>query len=503
MPISKSNENSKVTSRSIALSLLAGTMLTMPLAGQLNAQTHNLQPVAATQGMTGFAQVVEKARPAVVSVLVKKSAKGATNSQFNQWQGRSNSKQFEEFMERFGLPRNFAERFGMPKEFGERRFGGNNQMTPRTPSRGQGSGFFISKDGYIVTNNHVVNDADEIKVRMHDGDQLTAKLVGADPKTDLAVLKVEGKNFPTVSWGESKDVNAGDWVITVGNPFGLSGTTTAGIVSARGREVGSGLYDYIQIDAPINVGNSGGPAFNASGEVIGVNTAIFSPSGGNVGIGFAIPSDAAKNIVGELISNGSIERAWLGVMIQPVTEDIAESFGFDKTKGALIASVSEDSPAEQADFEPGDIILSVDGKEVEDVRDLVRMIAEMDPKSNATIEFWRGNKEMTKKVQLGEQKSQQMAAATLTQKSSAKLGLMLKNGKDGVVIAGVEPGSPAAEKGLENGDVIERVNGQDVKTAKDVRDAVTSANTDGKEYIRLLIKGQNGNRFVALKMKRA
>ncbi len=474
------------------MALLAGTMLTIPLAGDAKAKTNILPAKSTASGQTGFSDVVGKARPAVVSIMVKKSAGAQSAGQFNFGQEMPDGKSLEEFFDRFGLPRDFAERFNTPK----------GKMKPQMPSRGQGSGFFISSDGYVVTNHHVVAGADDIKVRTQAGKTLDARLIGSDPKTDLAVLKVEGKDFPTVSWGDSDDVNAGDWVITVGNPFGLTGTTTAGIVSARGRDIGSGLYDFIQIDAPINAGNSGGPAFNTAGEVIGVNTAIFSPSGGNVGIGFAIPSDTAKSIVAELISDGSIERAWLGVMIQPVTKDIATSFGFDEEKGALVVSVTDDSPAARAELQSGDVILSVDGKSIKDVRALMRLIAEMDPETRATLSIWRGDKTITKTVALGEQPGEKVASAASMKKPS-KLGLMLKDGRNGVVVAGVEPGSPAAEKGLKDGDIITRANGREVKTAKDVRDAVASAKNDGKSHVRFLIKGQNGNRFVALKMKRA
>lgn len=479
--------------RRIATALLAGTMLASPLAGMASAKEADAAPALSGQQRKGFAEIIEKARPAVVSVIVEKTKQAMAGDRFLQGPNAPDEAPFEEFFERFGIPRDFKWRFDMP--------GG-----PRNPGQramGQGSGFLISEDGHVVTSHHVIDGADKIMVRTHDGKKLKAKLVGQDPKTDLAVLKVKSGDFAYVEFGDSDSVRVGDWVVAVGNPFGLNGTTTAGIVSARGREIGSGPYDdFFQIDAPINRGNSGGPTFNGKGEVIGVNTAILSPSGGNVGIGFAIPSNDVKKIVADLIEDGVVERGWLGVMIQPVTEDLAKSLGVEKGEGALIASVSEDSPASSAGLEPGDVVQTVDGKAIKSARDLSRIIADKGPEADVALKIWRGGKRITKHITLARLRDHKVASAKPGKRSHAKLGLMLRNSKEGVVVAGVEPGSAAAEKGLTSGDIIEKVDGRRVKTAKDVRQVVVAATKKDKRHVLMLVKGRNGNRFVAFKVKR-
>ena len=294
----------------------------------------------------------------------------------------------------------------------------------------QGSGFFISADGYVVTNNHVVEHAKEVTVTTADGKTIPARIVGTDPKTDLALLKVkEGSDYPYVSFA-SQDPRVGDWVIAVGNPFGLGGTVTAGIVSARGRDIGAGPYDdFLQIDAPVNHGNSGGPTFNAEGEVVGVNTAIFSPSGGSVGIGFAIASDVAKNVVQSLKEDGKVARGWLGVQIQPVTQDIADSLGLKETKGALIAKSEKDSPAAAAGLKDGDVIAAVNGEPVADAHDLARKIAALGPKKEADLSIIRNGSPQTVKVMLGSQPDDKQAKADGPEQPSkdamAKYGMTL------------------------------------------------------------------------------
>jgi serine protease Do len=348
---------------------------------------------SATQQMPSFADVVEKVKPAVVSVRVKA----------NMMANRS-----DDGDEAFGLP-DFPP--GSPMERFFHRFqdgrGGQGyefRRGPRRNAEAQGSGFFISADGYVVTNNHVVDHASEVQVTMDDGRTLDAKIVGTDPKTDLAVLRVkEGGNFPYVPFA-AKAPRVGDWVVAIGNPFGLGGTVTAGIVSARGRDIGAGPYDdFLQIDAPVNRGNSGGPTFNLNGEVVGINTAIASPSGGNIGIAFAIPSDAAQKIVASLKDNGSVSRGFIGVQIQPITKDIAEAMGLKEPKGALVAETVQGGPAEKAGLKRGDTIVAVDGQAVREPKELSRRIAAIEPGKSGSLTVLRDGQERTVTIEIGRQ----------------------------------------------------------------------------------------------------
>ena len=348
--------------------------------------------VPATQPMPSFADVVEKVKPAVVSVRVKA----------NMVADRS-----DDTDEAFGMPDVPP---GSPMERFFHRFqdgqGGPGFQFRQGPRRveAQGSGFFISADGYVVTNNHVVDHASEVQVTTDDGRTLDAKVVGTDPKTDLAVLKVkEGGSFPYVSFA-AKAPRVGDWVVAIGNPFGLGGTVTAGIVSARGRDIGAGPYDdFLQIDAPVNRGNSGGPTFNLNGEVVGINTAIASPSGGSVGIAFAIPSDEAQKIVASLKDNGAVARGFIGVQIQPVTKDIAEAMGLNEPKGALVAETVQGGPAEKAGLKRGDTIVAVDGQAIREPKELSRRIAAIDPGKPVSLTVLRDGKERTITVEIGRQ----------------------------------------------------------------------------------------------------
>jgi serine protease Do len=348
---------------------------------------------SATQQMPSFADVVEKVKPAVVSVRVKA----------NMMANRS-----DDGDEAFGLP-DFPP--GSPMERFFHRFqdgrGGQGyefRRGPRRNAEAQGSGFFISADGYVVTNNHVVDHASEVQVTMDDGRTLDAKIVGTDPKTDLAVLRVkEGGNFPYVPFA-AKAPRVGDWVVAIGNPFGLGGTVTAGIVSARGRDIGAGPYDdFLQIDAPVNRGNSGGPTFNLNGEVVGINTAIASPSGGNIGIAFAIPSDAAQKVVASLKDNGSVSRGFIGVQIQPITKDIAEAMGLKEPKGALVAETVQGGPAEKAGLKRGDTIVAVDGQAVREPKELSRRIAAIEPGKSGSLTVLRDGQERTVTIEIGRQ----------------------------------------------------------------------------------------------------
>jgi len=388
-----------------------------------------------------------------------------------------------------------------------RRFGhGDNEgILPRRHSTtAQGSGFFISSDGYVVTNNHVVDHATDVTVKTVDGKVMPAKVIGADSKTDLALLKVDGSGFPFVTFS-SEQPRVGDWVIAVGNPFGLGGTVTAGIVSARGRDIGSGPYDdFLQIDAPVNHGNSGGPTFNTRGEVVGVNTAIFSPSGGSVGIGFAISSDVVKSVVQQLKDTGAVTRGWIGVEIQPVTQDIADSMGLKSTGGALVAQAQSGSPAAKAGVKSGDVITAVDGQTVSDPHELARKIAGLGPKKTVTLALIRNGSPMAIEVTLATMPADKSASndtGSAEEKGAsalAKLGLTLKSGDEGVTVADVDPDSAAADKGIKQGDVILEVGGKAVSRPAEVANAIDTARSDGKKNVLMRVKSDTGEHFVAL-----
>lgn len=449
-----------------------------------------------------FANLVAKVRPAVVSVRVKEKVAGVSD-------------QLQNMAPDFNFPP------GSPMERFFRQFQqnqGQNKPNGHAPySMALGSGFFISDDGYLVTNNHVVDKGASFTVVTDDGTEYPAKVVGTDDKTDLALLKVDpptGVKFTYVKFADSPP-RIGDWVVAVGNPFGLGGTVTAGIVSAEGRDIGSGPYDnYIQIDAPVNRGNSGGPTFNTQGKVIGVNTAIFSPSGGNVGIAFDIPASMAVPIIEQLKEHGSISRGWLGVQIQPVNEDISESLGLDKPEGAIVASTLGNSPAGEAGVKSGDVILSVNGKSVKDARDLARQIGNLSPKEKAKLEVWRDGERKEITVKLGKQPSnkEQLAMASpdeTTPSGEVKneaLGLTVAPaGEDqsGVVIADVDPDGEAARKGLEAGDLIVEAGGSQVSSPEDLTKAVEKAEQNGRKAVLLRIKKGDNERFVALPLRKA
>jgi len=390
-----------------------------------------------------------------------------------------------------------------------------------------GSGFIIDKSGIIVTNNHVIQDADEISVILQDDTKLKATVIGRDKKTDIAVLKVEPKNpLPYVKLGNSDILRVGDWVVAIGNPFGLGGTVTAGIVSARGRNINSGPYDdFIQTDASINKGNSGGPLFDMKGEVVGINTAIFSPSGGSIGIGFSIPVSTAKGIISQLRKYGRTRRGWLGVRIQQVNDEIAESLGLDKATGALVAGVTKDSPAEKGEIKAGDVILTFDGKPVNSMRNLPRIVAETDIGKDVQVKIWRDGKSKTVILAVGELKEDVVAARTKEDGDSAgaseelalvSLGLTiatvddktrrrydLKKSVKGVVIVKVDPKGAAADKQLKPGDVIVEISQDEIRTPGDVKKKIDEAKEAGRKSILLLLEGQNGLRFVAVRISKS
>ncbi|WP_244500104.1 Do family serine endopeptidase [Methyloceanibacter superfactus] len=452
-----------------------------------------------------FADLVAKVSPAVVSINVKGETKVADNDmQIPGMPDLPEDNPLYDFFKQF--------KKGMPQG-----------PSKPTPSLAQGSGFFISEDGYVVTNNHVVEDAEDITVTMEDGEKFSAKLVGTDPRTDVALLKITDKtktSFPFVNFS-TKDPRVGDWVLAVGNPFGLGGTVTAGIISAHNRDIGSGPYDYLQIDAAVNRGNSGGPSFDLDGNVIGVNTAIFSPSGGNVGIAFAVPAALVKQVVTELQSHGSVDRGWLGVVIQNVNDDIADSIGLKEPKGAMITKVTEDGPAAKEDIKAGDVIVGVNGDEVEDSRDLARKIAELEPDSQVKLSIVRYGDERVVDMKLGAFPSAKKLAALQEDKPEdageqmKDLGLSLAPavkfpgaGEEGVVITEVDPSSDAADKGLKPGDIILQVAGVTVSEPGDVaagiKKAMAASKTD-KDTVKVLMQVKTGDqtRFVALSLKKA
>jgi len=496
------------------IALLATTIAGLGAAAFVAAPDFNISagyPVAHAQNLTeqahklpaptGFADIVAKVKPAVFSVRVRIDDKGDSGV-------TSDNKQIPP-----GL-RDFFRRFGMPDMPNGQQ--GQGQGQGHGIIMGQGSGFFISADGYAVTNNHVVEHADSVKVITDDGKTHTAKVIGTDPRTDLALIKVEGTSpFPYVQFAGGEP-RIGDWVLAVGNPFGLGGTVTAGIVSARGRDIGASAYDdFIQIDAPVNKGNSGGPTFDTQGNVIGVNTAIFSPSGGSVGIAFAIPADTVKQVVSQLKDHGSVTRGWIGVQIQPVTPEIADSLGLKEAHGALVAQPQDDSPALKAGVEAGDVITAVNGEAVKDARDLAKKIGAMPPHSSVKLALLHKGSEKTVNVTLGEMPAMQHQAMNEDKGGAdnsaeiGKLGLTLApanrvdgGGNTGVVVTGVDPSGVAADHGFSTGDVILEVAGKQVSSPSDVRKEIASARTSNKRAVLMRVKSGDNTKFVALPIGR-
>jgi serine protease Do len=461
------------------------------------------------QRPVGFADIVEQVKPAVISVRVKMD-------------GGPRLMGFDALPTPRATPGSPMDRFfrrspdsGIPNIPGlpdglRRQPPGRNLVT------GQGSGFFISADGYAVTNNHVVDKAETVEVATDDGKTYSAKVIGTDPRTDVALIKVDGRNdFPHVRFAD-KAPRIGDWVLAVGNPFGLGGTVTAGIVSARGRDIGAGPYDdFIQIDAPVNRGNSGGPTFDVDGGVIGVNTAIYSPSGGSVGIAFAIPAETVQSVIGQLKDKGAVSRGWIGVQIQPVTADIADSLGLKATQGALVAEPQSNSPAVKAGIQAGDVITAVNGTPVRDARDLARQIGAMSPGTTVRLTVLQKGQEKTISVTLGELPNEREARATPESRDQSglalpRLGLTLApasevagSGSEGVVVTQVEADGVAAEHGFKAGDVILEVAGRKVASPADVRASVGNAQREGKRTVLIRVKSGEGTKFVALRLGRA
>lgn len=473
-----------------------------------------LSVFAETAPSAGFADLAEKLLPSVVNISTVQKAGAQTAELEDMMEGLPQlppGSPFEEFFKEF-------------KNQQQRR----NQAQPEDNSQkvtSVGSGFIIDASGYVVTNNHVIQDADEITVTLQDNTTLKAELIGYDKKTDLAVLKVKPeKPLSAAKWGDSDKARVGDWVVAIGNPYAFGGTVTAGILSARARDIQSGPYDdYLQTDAAINRGNSGGPMFNLAGEVIGVNTAIISPTGGSVGIGFAIPSSLAKNVVEQLKSTGHTKRGWLGVRIQGVTQEIADSLGLGKPRGAMVSSANQGGPADKAGIKNGDIVLTFDGKEVTEMRRLPRIVAETAVDKTVPVTVWRDGKEITLSVKLGELESHEKAEEK-TEKKLVKTTEPNQTGKEavddigvsvgaltaenrkkfsikpdvkGLIILEVKPGSKAAERGLMAGDVILEIAQQEVISTADITKGIKTAKEKGKPLL-MLVSREGDARFVAV-----
>jgi serine protease Do len=446
------------------------------------------------QRPVGFADIVEKVKPSVMSVRVKIDRPADANPSTDDDLPFPPGSPFERFFKRFGMPQ-----------------GHEHEVIT-----GQGSGFFISSDGYAVTNNHVVQNAENVQVTTDDGKTYSAKVIGTDTRTDLALIKIDGSNFPFVKLSDGPP-RVGDWVIAVGNPFGLGGTVTAGIVSARGRDIGAGPYDdFIQIDAPVNKGNSGGPTFDVDGNVIGVNTAIFSPSGGSVGIAFAIPAETVKNVIAQLRDKGSVTRGWIGVQIQSITPDIADSMGLKQATGALVSEPQKDSPAAKAGIQSGDVITTVNDAPIHDARELARKIGTMSPGTSVKLALIHKGEEKTVTLTLGTLPNEKLASNDQPNRREVpdsdlpKLGLTLAPGDrvagsngNGVVVTAVAEGGVAADHGFQVGDVILDVGGSPVSTPSDVRKSLADARTAGKHTVLFRVKSGDGTKFVALPLGNA
>jgi len=469
----------------------------------------------AAQRPESFADLAEQLLPAVVNISTEQEVQAQQFGGFPQFPPGS---PFENFFEEF-----FGDR-GIP---GFRPPGQNE--APKRKVTSLGSGFIVSPDGLVVTNSHVIAQADQIKVILHDESEIPAEVIGVDQKTDLALLKIEtSQKLPFVSFGDSDVSRVGDWVLAIGNPFGLGGSVTAGIISARARDINAGPYDdFIQTDAPINRGNSGGPLFNLDGQVIGINTAIFSPNGGSIGIGFAIPANMARDVVDQIKTFGRTKRGWLGVRIQEMTPDLAESLGLPEPTGALITSVAEEGPADEAGFEAGDVILSFSGQEILTMRDLPRIVAATPINETVRVEVLRQGGKKTLKVTLGDLEKAEKQMEKAEEVSDDKdmdgadekdllLGMRLStlneglrkryrlsNDVTGVVVTGVKRTSAAAEKGIRPGDVIVEALYRKIKTPSDLEEAVEKAQSQGKPALLMRVVSQGTPRFVVVKLKDA
>jgi serine protease Do len=485
------------------LGLLTAVPALSPAIAQLKSDAQTIETPYGRAPLT-FADLIEKVKPSVVSIsVVSGGEKTAENSD-----PRGLPEGFPDIPEDSPFYEFFKR---LPKEFR------NSPQAPKPPQQAQGSGFVISSDGYVVTNNHVVDGATKIQVSFDDQEKIDAELIGTDPRTDLALIKIKSsKTFPFVKFAQ-KPVRVGDWAIAVGNPFGLGGTVTAGIVSALGRDIGSGPYDFLQIDAAVNRGNSGGPTFSLDGDVIGVNTAIFSPSGGNVGIAFAVPAKTAIEVIEQLKSSGKVSRGWLGVKIQNVDEDTAAALGLPGAKGALVSEITPNGPAAGSGLKVQDTIMQVNEDSIADSRDLARKIADYAPDTTVDVKVWRNNKPESVKVKLGNFPGSTDEIAKLEEGKPVKkkevekttldllgltVGPVTGDSSEGVSITEVEPTSDAAEKGLRPGDVIVQVQGESVGKPADVAREIAKVQEMGRSAVMLSVKSQDRTRFVAVQLKK-
>lgn len=453
-----------------------------------------------TPKVPSFADVVEAVSPAVVSVRARNSGVGGEAVGPTAGEGSRGSSAMSRLLDAFKASGSAAGGSGP-----------GNGLSARPVA--QGSGFFVSSDGYVVTNAHLVDEADGFSVILADGSELDARLIGADSRTDIALLKVEkpGRAFTYVGFAPDDSVRIGDWVVSVGNPYGLGGTVTAGIVSARGRDLGAGPYDdFIQVDSVVNRGDPGGPAFNLGGKVIGVDTTVFSPSDGSAGIAFAVPASTVQEVVTDLMRHGTVERGWLGVQIQPVTKDIAESVGMPTAHGAMVANLDPSTPAKRAGLAAGDVITSLDGKPIDDPADLARRVARMKPGSSVALGLWRDGKAETMSVELGKMPGGDEGAAASAAAPAkaapaghgplARFGLTVvpAEGGRGALVTDVDPLSSAERRGLRPGDVIISVNGTSVRTADDVLKAISAAAAEKRKAALFRVENNRQGRFVAL-----
>lgn len=459
--------------------------------------------VESVKPRAGFADLIERVKPAVISVRVQ------ITEDDDQTTGSGSEGPMSQ------LPPQLRDNEQLQRFF--RQFGQPNRPSPQGRQRatGIGSGFIISADGYAVTNYHVVNHASTVEVKAEDGKSYTAKVVGSDEKTDLALIKLDSEqSFPYVTFAD-KAPRVGDWVVAVGNPFGLTGSATAGIVSARGRDIGTGPYDdFIQIDAPINKGNSGGPTFDTDGNVVAVNTAIFSPSGGSIGIGFGIPAETVKAVVAKLKDKGYVDRGWIGVKVQGLNETLADSLGMKTTQGALVSETEGEGPAAKAGVKSGDVIATVNGEAVKDSRDLAKKIGALTPGAKVTLGLLRQGEQKTVSLTLQQMPNQKQAKADTPKEQPAAnnevphLGLSLAPasavpgaGGQGMVVTAVDPDGKAAEQGLRTGDVILDVGGKNVGSVADMHKVLADAQSGGRSSILMRVKSGGGTRFVALPLR--
>ena len=500
--MSKGLFNSVVRGSKLGSVVISVTALVMTF--QVNAQSESIN-LDSTQSVnvpwspaTGFADLIEQVSPAVVHVAT--SGVVDRRSQIPDFNFPEGSP-FQDFFEQF--------RNQQP----------NDEQSQRSRPLGIGSGFIISADGYVVTNNHVISRADEIIVTLTNGEEYTAELKGTDAKTDLALLKLNtSDDLPFVKFGDADKSRVGDWVLAIGNPFGLGGSASTGIISARGRDINSGPYDdYIQVDAAINRGNSGGPLFNLQGEVIGINTAIYSPNGGSVGIGFSIPSTLAKTVIQQLQDSGEVERAWIGVQIQPLNDELAEGFDRSNDHGALVASVVPGKPADKAGIQAGDIILSFDGNSIDEMRDLPKIVAQSEVGKKYEVGIWRNGKDRSLTIETDRFPEDDAVAGLVSPNQSttpkseqddvfgASLSKLtddvrrqydINDDIDGVVVIDVDRYGLAAQNGIRQGDVITSVNNVKVLKVNDIQDEIKDAKKDGRDKVVVLLQRNNGSRFI-------